>query len=152
MSKNTHYHWIILVDQNLSQKMNILSLIQYLNPIKFLATVAIFIVLSSGCNPNEADAKKDMRENETFSPTSTSARFVKLEANNETFVTNMKNSRQRHVATVLLNGKLLVTGGTDEFGTSPLAEIYDPLTNIWTPLTAMRYARTLHSATLLPNG
>ena len=132
--------------------MNILSLIQYLNPIKLFATVAIFIVLSSGCNPNEAVVKKDMTENETFSPTSTSTRFVKLEANNETFVTNMKNSRQRHVATVLLNGKLLVTGGTDEFGTSPLAEIYDPLTNIWTPLTAMRYARTLHSATLLPNG
>ena len=70
----------------------------------------------------------------------------------DTFILNMKSGRQGHTATTLSDGRILVTGGTDEFGTSPLGEIFNPTDNTWTPIRAMRHARTFHTATLLNDG
>ncbi len=65
--------------------------------------------------------------------------------------------RERHTATRLLNGKVLVVGGLGSSG-SPLAsaELYDPAANggagAWTPAGNLATGRMEHTATLLPNG
>lgn len=65
----------------------------------------------------------------------------------------MAKPRAYHTATILMNGKVLITGGIDNHN-SPLAsaEIYDPFSNTLTPTGSMTTPRWLHSATLLPNG
>jgi hypothetical protein len=71
---------------------------------------------------------------------------------------SMGTSRALHTATLLPNGKVLVTGGEnyyDEVIASTLlasAEIYDPLAHTWSPAASMATARDYHTATLLPNG
>jgi N-acetylneuraminic acid mutarotase len=61
-----------------------------------------------------------------------------------------------HTATVLPNGKVLVTGGARYSGgyffTLDQAELYDPAGNSWSPAAPLATARMRHAATLLPNG
>lgn len=63
-----------------------------------------------------------------------------------------------HSATLLANGKVLVTGGYSDVGGNFLnsSEVYDPAINpatgTWTNTGAMSIARYLHTATLLTNG
>jgi N-acetylneuraminic acid mutarotase len=65
--------------------------------------------------------------------------------------------RYGHTATLLTTGpdagKVLVVGGYGA-GSSTLAsaELYDPLTGKWTASGSLAVARTIHTATLLPNG
>jgi len=63
----------------------------------------------------------------------------------------MNGERSFYTATLLKNGKVLIAGGFK--GTTPLktAELYDPATKTYAPLS-MKAARAAHSATLLPNG
>ena len=71
---------------------------------------------------------------------------------------SMLTGRDKHTATLLPNGKVLVAGGgiciQDPCITSSLAsaEIYDPSTGTWTYTGSMNTARSGHTATLLPNG
>jgi PKD repeat protein/N-acetylneuraminic acid mutarotase len=68
---------------------------------------------------------------------------------------SLLQGRAQHTATLLPNGKVLVTGGfiTDHTqGSTATAELYDPQTGTWTATGSMTTARALHSATLLPNG
>lgn len=53
-----------------------------------------------------------------------------------------------HTATLLPNGKVLVTGDS----TVAIAELYDPNTGVWTETGAMSRHRIHHTATLLQNG
>jgi N-acetylneuraminic acid mutarotase len=68
----------------------------------------------------------------------------------------MNEPRFGHTATLLSDGKVLVTGGTSGAYTSlaPLktAELYDPANGTWTSIAAMAGTRFGHTATLLPNG
>lgn len=65
----------------------------------------------------------------------------------------MTTARRGHTATLLSNGKVLVTGGTDGTAVLKTAEIYDPATGQWTATTAsMRFTRRWHTATLLTDG
>jgi N-acetylneuraminic acid mutarotase len=61
-----------------------------------------------------------------------------------------------HTATLLANGKVLVTGGmnADTFPTTILnsSELYDPATGLWTTTGPLQVARYNHTATLLPSG
>jgi WD40 repeat protein len=80
-----------------------------------------------------------------------------------TATSNLGSPRFAHTATLLPDGKVLVTGG---FGVSSLdgegdpippptldsAEIYDPATGTFTPTDKMNSVRAGHTATLLPNG
>ena len=62
----------------------------------------------------------------------------------------MSSPRYWHTATLLPNGKVLVTGGNQPALFS--AEIYDPGTGSWTNTGSMSSPRVLHTATLLSNG
>lgn len=55
-------------------------------------------------------------------------------------------------ATVLTDGKILATGGTDSVGSVTRSAIYDPQLNTWTAVAAMAYPRSAHAATRLPDG
>jgi N-acetylneuraminic acid mutarotase len=58
-----------------------------------------------------------------------------------------------HTATVLKNGKVLVTGGWYGAGkNSLLSETYDPATGKWEKTGNMGFQRASHTATLLPDG
>ena len=59
---------------------------------------------------------------------------------------SMTTARSFHTATLLPNGRVLVTGYSNT------AELYDPVTGAWTPTGSMTTARGIHTATLLPNG
>lgn len=72
----------------------------------------------------------------------------------------MNRRRHSHSATLLRDGRVLVTGGNDGFGEIAEAEIYDPVGNTWTPTDPldlgpgadMNIPRFGHVAQLLPNG
>jgi large repetitive protein len=82
---------------------------------------------------------------------------------------SMTSPRSQHTATLLRNGKVLVTGGYcdgatplcrssvpaeawDPDGAMATAELYDPTTHKWTATGRMITARSHHTATLLLNG
>jgi uncharacterized repeat protein (TIGR01451 family) len=68
-------------------------------------------------------------------------------------VESMAVARFGHTATLLSEGKVLVTGGSNIAGSSlSSAEVYDPLTGEWTTVAPMTGVRLGHSATLLPSG
>ena len=68
----------------------------------------------------------------------------------------MISPRAEHAATLLANGKVLITGGNDQSGnTLASAEIYDPTARTYVhsySSTADEFARQAHHADLLPNG
>jgi WD40 repeat protein len=65
----------------------------------------------------------------------------------------MNYTRYWHTATLLNNGTVLITGGFNytnyEMSTT---EIYDPVTDTFTPISNMKRKRYDHTATLLDNG
>jgi len=62
---------------------------------------------------------------------------------------NMATGRAGHTATLLVDGRVLVTGGT---GGSPRAEVYAPALGTWSQAAAPAAARRFHTAVLLPSG
>src|SRR5947209_2677984 len=61
--------------------------------------------------------------------------------------------RWDHTATVLADGRILITGGRNDAGILAFAEIFDPATETFTTLAnAMTTPRAGHTATLLPDG
>jgi hypothetical protein len=65
---------------------------------------------------------------------------------------NMTDGRQSHTATLLNNGKILVTGGFDGATYLSSAELFDPVTRTFTATGSMTTARVDHTAALLNNG
>jgi hypothetical protein len=61
----------------------------------------------------------------------------------------MSSARSGHTATLLLNGKVLITGGRDSNDFLKTAELYDPATQMFTPTGEMTAIRHRHTATLL---
>jgi len=67
---------------------------------------------------------------------------------------NMTTGRSRHTATVLLDGRVLITGGyvDGNFSSTASAELYDPVTGAFAATGNMQEARAGHVATLLNTG
>jgi hypothetical protein len=65
---------------------------------------------------------------------------------------NMTYARFDHTASVLNNGKVLVTGGSNENGHLNSAELYDPLTDVWITTGNLTSTRTFHTASVLNDG
>jgi hypothetical protein len=61
----------------------------------------------------------------------------------------MSTARVAHTATQLLDGRVLVAGGSPSFIT---AELYEPAQQAFSPVADMRYGRFWHTATLLASG
>lgn len=69
----------------------------------------------------------------------------------------LNRARLGHRATLLPDGRVLVTGGTtveegDLLGPETTAEIYDPISNEWTLIATELVPRKDHSAVLVPGG
>jgi len=65
----------------------------------------------------------------------------------------MHVAREDHTATLLADGRVLVSGGFDHaFHELRSAELYTPLSRRWTALPPMAVARGAHTATLLGDG
>ncbi len=78
-----------------------------------------------------------------------------LKAGSETLqpTGSMSIARYSHAATVLQDGRVLITGGSDSHYTAQqIAEIYDPVSGTFTRVGDMAKPRSGHFATLLTNG
>lgn len=65
----------------------------------------------------------------------------------------MGNARSGHTATTLLDGRILVVGGTGPAGVAlDSVEIYDPASGNWSTTSPLITARSGHAATLLADG
>lgn len=65
----------------------------------------------------------------------------------------MRVAREFHTATLLADGRVLVSGGTQSNGRVLAdAEIYDPIANRWQSIEPMHEGRWHHTATLLATG
>jgi hypothetical protein len=64
----------------------------------------------------------------------------------------MGNVRDKHSATLLDDGEVLVAGGFNGSGTYKSSEVYDPGSGSWRPSSDMSYFRSRQSATLLDEG
>jgi len=65
---------------------------------------------------------------------------------------SLNAARQGHTATLLANGRVLITGGFHYQEWLASAELYDPRTGIFTATGSLNVARAGHTATLLANG
>jgi N-acetylneuraminic acid mutarotase len=64
----------------------------------------------------------------------------------------MHYARNRHTASILRNGKVLVAGGGGYHSIQSSAELYDPSTETWTAIGNMRDTRLSHTESVLTNG
>ena len=116
--------------------------------VTFLIGVAMIVTLAA-CSPGTEQAEPSEASptpiSVEVSPTPVSVETASLGA--------MLHSRVYHSATLLPDGRVLVTGGMDEAFT-PLrtSEVFDPETNQWTEAGEMTESRTEHSAALLEDG
>ena len=65
---------------------------------------------------------------------------------------SMTVPRDFHTATILLDGKVLIAGGTNIGGELASAELYDPAAGTFAATGGMAVPREYYTATLLPNG
>jgi hypothetical protein len=73
-----------------------------------------------------------------------------------TLTGNLHTGRVEHTSALLMNGKVLVSGGMYVTQSSQTvlasAELYNPSTGVWTQTGSLQNARTGHTATLLHSG
>jgi hypothetical protein len=63
------------------------------------------------------------------------------------------DKRRWHSSTLLLDGRVLVTGGRERSGeVLHTVEVFDPIDNSWTSTSVMHYGRAFHGTALLNDG
>ncbi len=67
-------------------------------------------------------------------------------------IDSLEIERKGHSAIVMNDGRLLVSGGFNSFGTIVQCEIYDPVTGKWSLTGSLNIPRIGHSSVLLSNG
>jgi alpha-tubulin suppressor-like RCC1 family protein len=77
---------------------------------------------------------------------------ITASAQNWSVAAPLAGSRGYHTATLLSNGKVLVTGGSSGSSYLTTSELYDPVLNTWSGAPSMAGTRGFHTATLLSNG
>ncbi|MDH4335110.1 MAG: hypothetical protein OEW24_07625 [Chloroflexota bacterium] len=86
-------------------------------------------------------------------PFFTSAELYDPQAGTFSPTGSLATGRNLHTATLLLDGRVLITGGNDRFRHAVAsAEVYDPTTGTFSPAGSMATARGFHTATLLADG
>jgi len=60
--------------------------------------------------------------------------------------------RMNHTASLLLDGRVLIAGGTDGFDSFDTAELFDPATGQFSPTGSMHHVRSGHQAVTLNDG
>jgi len=86
-----------------------------------------------------------------FNPSMSSTALVTIVPVGFAQISNMETARYRQTATLLLDGRVLVAGGTTD--TTHSAELFDPASSSFTSTTGgMVHARSGHCAALLLNG
>jgi large repetitive protein len=65
---------------------------------------------------------------------------------------SLNSGRASHTATLLINGQVLIAGGTSRFASLSSAELCNPATGAFSTTGSMTTARDGHTATLLNNG
>jgi len=90
---------------------------------------------------------------QSFPETLDSAEIYNPTTNTWTVTALMQQPRVRHVATLMADGRVLVTGGEVGIGQLNITtEVYDPVTNTWQATAPPQAGRWHHTATLLPTG
>src|SRR5688500_8873242 len=124
----------------------------------FLLLTMILVLLSAGCASYFTSTEVATGPENTISTEFTSS-ITELATSNVSCLSSplkMNDERAAHSATLLPDGKVLIAGGFREEGTTEVAiasaEIFDPVTNTFTPTSDMNEPRNGHTATLLPNG
>jgi N-acetylneuraminic acid mutarotase len=110
------------------------------------------VLVAGGISPSMADPWVVLASAELYDPAANSWRLV----------APMPSPRQNQSATLLSDGRVLMVGGLDRIGDSPLGsappsglssvDIFDPTTDSWSAAPTMRYPRISPTVTLLPNG
>lgn len=84
--------------------------------------------------------------------TTTSAEIYHPDTGVWSLTNNMPTPRSRFTATLLLDGKVLAVGGSNNGIATVTAEVYDFATGLWTRTGNMNIPRGFHTATLLSDG
>ena len=124
----------------------------------FLLLTMILVLLLAGCASSFTSTEVATGQENVISTEFTSS-ITELANSNVSCLSSplkMNAERAAHSATLLQDGKVLIAGGFREEGTSEIAissaELFDPVTNTFTPTSDMNEPRNGHTATLLPNG
>jgi len=84
--------------------------------------------------------------------TTASAEIYHPDTGTWNLTSSMSAPRSRFTATLLLNGKVLVAGGSNNGFATSTSELYDFTTGLWTQTGNMNIPRLYHTATLLSDG
>ncbi len=113
------------------------------------AQITVFSA-SPGTLTNRAWAATSTTESQTANTGATNS--VSVFSSTFQSVGSMNLPRKWHTATLLNNGKVLITGGSTTNGLTDTAELFDPATGTFTLIGSMLHPRHQHSATLLNDG
>lgn len=102
--------------------------------IQFLLGTTLALCLASGCNTGSRDGKgkPSFGPGSTGSPNAPSPSSVTGGGlGSFAAVGDLNDPRAQHAATLLQDGRVLVTGGIDGQGFLPGSEVFDPATDSW---------------------